>query len=225
MIPRTLILPSVLSVALCACGKSETKTDSSSNETGTSETGQTDTSPKDTNPPEDTGPLPADQYCVGNDPELANCSTEQTFDPWIAAGGEIHYWIRDKKTEVFPFTVDYESLVWYGYFQITSGETKREKTEDVFHVWFSETPNGPPLEGNGCEWYTTRAQGMVYWVQGDVELGDQMCDIGTERRILYANFEPRCYPGTYEGLCDDDNKQKSDRTYQFDVSRRYKLKD
>lgn len=217
---RSTFILCLTSMALGACSRPDTPPI----EQPLQETGKSDTASSDIGT-EDTGPLPADQYCVGNDPELANCSTEQTFDPWIAAGGEIHYWIRDKKTEVFPFTVDYEPLVWFGYFQITSGEAKREDTEDVFHVWFSETPNGPPLEGDGCEWYTTRAQGYIYWRQGEMEEGDLICDIGTERRILYANFETRCYPGTYEGLCDDDNRQKSDRTYQFDVSRRYKLKD
>ena len=135
----------------------------------------------------------------------------------------MHYWIRDKKTEVFPFTVDYDPRIWYGLLQITSGEAKREKTEDVFHVWFSETPNGPPLEGERCQWWTTRAQGNFYWTQEE-ELED-VCFIGPERRLLYLNFETRCYPPTYEGLCDDANKQKSDRTYQFDVARRIKLKE
>ena len=37
---------------------------------------------------------------------------------------------------------------------------------------------------------------------------------------MYVNFETRCHPDYFEGLCDDDNKNKSDRDYQFDVSRR-----
>lgn len=52
-----------------------------------------------------------------------------------------------------------------------------------------------------------------------------MCCIGTQERTLYVNYETRCAPGYYEGRCDDENKQKSDETFQFDVARRVSLED
>ena len=94
----------------------------------------------DTTSPEDTGEANTDSgdselavYCEGNDPELANCDPERSYDPWTAHGGEVHYWIRDAKTEVYPFTVIYEPAIWYGYLHLTTGERVRDKyTEDIF---------------------------------------------------------------------------------------------
>ena len=63
--------------------------------------------------------LPA-KYCENNNPELANCDQDTNYDPWIAGTGEVHYWIRDQKTEVFPFTTDDHQDLWYGYLQLTS---------------------------------------------------------------------------------------------------------
>lgn len=163
------------------------------------------------------------EYCANNDSALADCDPDVNYDPWIAGTGEVHYWIRDKKTLVFPFTADDAPEVWYGYLQLTSPEVARDTGEDIFHGWFSETPNGPVIEGEGCEWYTTSAEGYIYWTfkEGD-ELAD-VCHLGDYPRTMYVNFETRCYPDLYDGLCDDENKNKSDRVYQFDVSRRIKI--
>ena len=88
----------------------------------------------------------------------------------------------------------------------------RERTEDIFHVWFSETPNGPVIPGESCEWYTTYARGNVYWTH-DATFGEGACYLGNESRLLYANFETRCHPMFWEGPepCDDENKNKSRR--------------
>ncbi len=171
---------------------------------------------------------PTDGYCAGADPDLVDCDAERNFDPWIAGTGEVNYWIRNRLTEVFPFTLPERSdgsdaeKIWYGLLQMTTGERRRKEGEDVFHAWFSETPNGPVIKGNNCEWYTLQARGNLYWTQ-DESLADDACFLGTESRILYVNFETRCYPDTYAGTCDDANKRKTGRTYQFDVSRRFKL--
>ena len=161
-------------------------------------------------------------YCEGNDSTLADCDPDVNYDPWISGTGEVHYWIRDKKTMVFPFTTEDRPDVWYGYLQMTSPEVARELTEDMFHVWFSETPNGPLYGGEDCEWYTRSAEGYLYWTfkENDPSL-EGVCHLGAVSRTMYVNFETRCHPDYYEGLCDDDNKQKSDRVYQFDVSRRF----
>ena len=172
--------------------------------------------------------VPTEGYCAGFDPELADCDPATNFDPWIAGTGEVNYWIRSRLTEVFPFTLPERSdgtdaeKVWYGLLQMTTGERRRREGEDVFHAWFSETPNGPVIKGTNCEWYTLQARGNLYWTQDEV-WADSMCFLGTESKILYVNFETRCYPDTYAGTCDDVNKRKSGRTYQFDVSRRFKL--
>ncbi len=159
-------------------------------------------------------------YCEGNDPGLADCDPDRAYDPWIASTGEVNYWIRDGLTLVIPFVATYEPAVEYGYFQLTSPEVGREReTEDIFHIWLSESPDGPVMEGTECEWYSTQATGYVYWTQRE-EFADEVCDIGDVPRVLYLNAETRCHPTWFEGPCDDDNRQKSNRTYQFDISRR-----
>ena len=125
--------------------------------------------------PDESEQNPMGTYCEFTDAELANCDPERNFDPWIVGTGEVHYWIRDKKTEVFPFTTNDEPEVWYGYFQMTSPEVGRERTEDVFHVWFSETPNGPVIAGADCEWYTTQATGNFFWTFKQDEALTGMC--------------------------------------------------
>jgi len=126
---------------------------------------------------------------------------------------------------VFPFTLPARSEALetrYGYLQLTTGERNRNAaTEDIFHMWFSETPHGPVLEGKKCEWYGTQAKTYFYWTQ-DSSLAEEVCDLGTASRILYVNFETRCYEPLYSGTCSDDNKRKSSAKYQFDVSRRIK---
>ena len=168
----------------------------------------------------------SDQYCLGADPLLVDCDPEINYDPWIAGTGEVHYWIRNKRTRSFPFSTEVNPEVYYGLFQITTGEAVRKRTEDIFHVWFSETPNGPMIQGEDCEWYTTYASGNVYWTN-DLEFGPGACYLGNESRLLYANFETRCHPLFWEGPepCDDENKNKSGENFQFDVSRRFKLYD
>lgn len=167
-----------------------------------------------------TGGVSPTQYCDGENPELYSCEPDENYDPWIASTGEVNYWIRDAKTGAIPFLTTYEAAVEYGYLQITSGERVRDReTEDVFHIWFSTEPNGPVLEGVKCEWYATQARGNVYWSWIET-YADQVCIIPQSPQILYINFETRCYPGSYEGVCDDDNKQKSEETFQFDIARR-----
>lgn len=166
------------------------------------------------------------EYCLGMNPDLVDCDPAINFDPWVAGTGEVHYWIRNAKTMTFPFSTQIRDNVERGYFQITTGEAVRERTTDIFHVWFSETPNGSVLEGFECEWYTTYASGYVYWTT-DINLAPYMCYLGDTSRLLYANFETRCHPDYWggEGVCDDTNKHKSLETFQFDVSRRYELHD
>ena len=237
-------IPFVLLTTTISCSRAETNTarchdgvrgnteDTGSDHRGsdlsagdTDDTGQ-DEATDDTGATTDEPALP--DYCEGNDAALANCDADRNYDPWIAHGGEVHYWIRDRKTETFPFTVMHEPQIWYGYLQMTSPEVQRDPyTEDVFHAWFSETPNGPVLNGDSrCERYSRAAELNFYWHQreGDEQLAEA-CFIGTQARVLYLNYETRCIPSHYEGVCDDDNKQKSDETYQFDVARRRKLLD
>ena len=167
--------------------------------------------------------MPTEGYCAGYDPTLADCTADQNFDPWIAGTGENPYFIRNRLTEVFPFTLPARSEALstrYGYLQLTTGERKRDAvSEDIFHMWFSETPNGPVLKGTKCEWYGTQAKTYFYWTQ-DSKLANQMCDLGQSSRLLYVNFETRCYEDLYSGTCNADNLRKSSAKYQFDVSRR-----
>ena len=230
----------VISISACSTSEKRPTIEDSANENANEDStntdnpstiedtsGQTTEDTEDTDHPDtDSGETRVAVYCEGNDPTLANCDPERTYDPWTAHGGEVHYWIRDAKTEVYPFTVIHDPAIWYGYLQLTTGERVRDQyTEDIFHVWFSETPNGPVLDGNAdCEYYSTQAHLYFYWKQDnqDPQL-DDICYIGTQERVLYLNYETRCMADFYEGLCDDNNKQKSTETYQFDVSRRIKI--
>jgi len=178
--------------------------------------------PVDTGEAGDTGELPLAVYCEDNVPELSNCDPDRHYDPWTSQVRQVSYWIRDQKTESFPFTVIYDPDIWYGYIRMSSSEVLRDfNTEDVFHIWFSETPNGPLLNGSSkCEQYERSAEFDFFWYQHEDDAAlQQMCFIGTEERVLYLNYETRCSPGHYEGLCDDLNKQKSVSPYQFDVAR------
>ena len=166
------------------------------------------------------GSASSDSYCSGADAALVTCDPKINFDPWIASTGERPYWIYNKKTKSFPFTTATAADSDYGFLQVTTFERNRDKyTEDIFHLWFSETPNGPPIEGVKCEYYATQARLNLYWSQRE-QYKNQVCFLGTEKRVLYVNAETRCSPRHYQGKCDDDNKQKSGESYNFDVSRR-----
>lgn len=170
-------------------------------------------------------PDPSD-YCYGVDYSLADCDQSRNFDPWIASTGEKPYWIRNRLTLVIPFTLpprthEHASRVKYGYFQMTTSERKRDPAkEDVFRVWFSEEPNGVPIGGKGskCEKWLVQARKNFYWTQ-DEALAGQVCFLGRSEKVIYANFETSCYATTYNGECSDNNKQKSHKSYQFDVAR------
>ena len=171
---------------------------------------------------------PSTDYCAGYNPNLADCQVDQNFDPWISATGKSPYWIRDRLTEVIPFTLPSRAEAidtHYGYLQLTTGELNRNaKTQDIFHMWVSETPEGPKLDDEDCEWYGTQARHYWYWTQDQAtdEANSGMCFLGTESRVLYVNFETRCYEPLYTGSCSDTNKRKSSAKYQFDVARRIK---
>ena len=168
-------------------------------------------------------PNPSD-YCYGADYSLVDCDQSRNFDPWIASTGERPYWIRNRLTVAIPFTLPSRqdqsaSRAKYGYFQITSSERRRDRSsEDIFRVWFSDEPNGAPIGGTKCEMWMERARGNLYWTQ-DKTLGNQVCFLGAEEKVMYANFETACYPPRYSGDCSETNKQKSYRTFQFDVAR------
>jgi hypothetical protein len=198
---------------------------SGSTDSGSSGSGSTDSGSSGSG---SSGTTDSSSYCAGNDDDLADCKASQNFDPWIAGTGETPVWIRNGLTEVFPFTLPARSenpTLQYGYLQMTTPERARDPyKEDVFHVWFSETPNGAPISGTKCEYYGRQARKEFYWTQ-KAQYANQVCYLGDAERVLYLNFETRCLVGVYagSGACTADNKLKSTSTYQFDVSRRVKF--
>jgi|SaaInlStandDraft_1057018.scaffolds.fasta_scaffold43007_4 hypothetical protein len=164
------------------------------------------------------------EYCYGADYAVVDCDASRNYDPWVASTGERAYWIRNQLTISIPFTLpsrDDADDVRYGYFQMTSPQSRRDPaTDDVFRVWFSSEPNGEPLGGRGskCEKWLVQARGNFHWTQ-DQSLSGQLCFLGETAKVLYANFETACYAPRYEGSCSDTNKQKSASSYQFDVAR------
>lgn len=167
--------------------------------------------------------IESDTYCGGLNTNLAECSVNTHFDPWLNNTAAQALVIRDKLTRSVPFTLPSRAVaenVDYGYLAFTTSEPARTGTiDDVFHVWFSNEPNGTPLEGTNCERYLDVAEGYFYWTQDTGYQG--MCYLGESKRLLYVNFETRCSPLRYPGICDDLNKNKSSKTYQFEVSRQY----
>jgi hypothetical protein len=198
----------------------------SSGSTGTTGSSGTSTASTDPNKPD-----PYEYgYCTGNDDSVADCRIDGLFDPWVAGTGERAIWIEGGKVEVFPFLLpsryDADSnadLVRYGFLQFTAAERRRDPaSEDVFHAWWSVEPNGAPLEGRGCEWWSQQARGYMYWTQ-DADVSGGACYLGTSERVLYLNYETRCYAPAYRaGVCNAETPQRSTRTYQFDVARRWK---
>ena len=152
--------------------------------------------------------VPTDGYCAGYDPLVADCDPDVNFDTWVAGTGEKPYWIRQRLTEVFPFTLPEKSKDGaYGYLHLTTGERiRRSATEDIFHVWFSNEPNGAPVADAGCDRYSGQARMKVYWTQDEAlndpnNTSDLMCFLGADSKIMYVNFETRCYETLYDGDC------------------------
>ena len=201
-------------------------TDSGSSGSGSTDSGSSGSGSTDSGS-SGSGSTDSSTYCAGNDDDLADCKATQNFDPWMTGAGEVPIWIRNKLTEVFAFTLPARSdatNVRYGYLQMTTPEGERNPyAEDVFHAWFSTTPNGAVLSGTKCEFFGRYARADFYWTQ-DPSLANQVCYLGAEERVLYLNFETRCYEDLYRGsgTCTADSKLKSGSTYQFDVSRRLK---
>jgi len=195
------------------------------------ETGVTVTAPVEVSTVESTNdgytPEPdTGEYCYGADYSFVECDASRNFDPWIARTGEKNYWIRNRLTLAIPFTLPARGAALdarFGYFQMTAPERKRDpETEDIFRVWFSEEPNGVPLGGKGsnCEKWMVQARGYLYWTQdADLAADANVCFLGHSENVLYANFETACYAPRYEGECSETNRQKSYRSYQFDVAR------
>ena len=198
---------------------------------------------------DDASDLQIDQngYCDGIDTEKAECGPAilgnsgkaqglWNLDPLYTAAGETFFYIRAGRTLSLPFTVpDYDdpaaeaALFYAGRLQITSGSGGRDKyIEDIPHLWFSETPNGDPIEGD-CEWWSEEGRGNFDWNQTGPLYGERICNLGKEKRVLYLNAETRCHPKFYGTKFDDDqykaddctaiSKLKSQRTYQFDIAR------
>ena len=169
-------------------------------------------------------PAPVEYYEL-NDAELRTCDPDINFDPLYIGRPYEDAVITQRKTLSYPFTLPARSQakgVAYGYLRFVSTEPARSgESDDYFHAWVSEVPNGPVLDGfEDCELYQEQADGYMYYTQDTSQR--RMCYLGTESRVLYMNFETRCLPGIFPGVCDEMNKRKSNRTYRFRVSRGYK---
>lgn len=155
-----------------------------------------------------------DQYCGTFDPDLVECDPGENLDPWPTESTGKDYTIRNQLTKSLPFSLTNTSSIEYGWIVLDTTELPRQSDEDVFHIWFSQAPNGPPLPEPECEVYLNEARGNFHWTQsGDYR--NEMCYLGQAKRTLYLNFETRCNPASYPGDCSDQLKQKSRRTYQF----------
>ena len=178
-----------------------------------------------------TEPPPPGEYCQGVNTSLIECNPTENLDPWIASTGEKPYWVKDGKILAVPFTfyIDQGVRNYYQFFQFTTAQSKRTpENQDIFHAWFSLTPGGPLLDNNpSCEWWTGQARGYMYMTPNSVisDSAESMClmDPKYNNRVMYANFETRCYPPRYQGVCDDSNKQNATTKYQFDVARGSRL--
>ncbi|MEK9654904.1 MAG: hypothetical protein VW202_04295, partial [Halieaceae bacterium] len=76
-----------------------------------------------------------------------------------------YYAILNQLTKSPPFSLTNTSSVEYGWNLLDTSELPRQSDEDVFHIWFSEAPNGPPLSEPECEAYLNEARGNFHWTQ------------------------------------------------------------
>ena len=82
--------------------------------------------------------------------------------------------------------------------QMTSPEVARDLTEDMFHVWFFETPNGPLM--------VEKTANGTQEVLKDICIGPLKKALNLRASVIsarfptmYVNFETRCHPDYLRG--------------------------
>lgn len=153
-------------------------------------------------------------YCSGLD-AVTECDPEVNLDVIYYERGERNYWTPRYGVLSLPFTTG--SLQYTGLFQMTSGERKRDQYSDfIFHAWFSLEPNGAPIEGAKCEYWSNRVQQNHYWTQ-ELRFEREACRLPDDS-VVYYNARLECHPVLFDGNCTSEDFS-SDR-YQFDIAKK-----
>ena len=153
-------------------------------------------------------------YCANLD-AVTECDQDLNLDSIYAQGGEVAYWTPRYGVLSLPFTTG--SRQYTGLFQMTSGERKRDQYGDfIFHGWFSLEPNGAPIEGAKCEYWSARVQQNHYWTQ-ELRYSDEVCRLPDDS-VVYYNARLECHPELFDGNCTAEDFS-GDR-YQFDIAKR-----
>jgi hypothetical protein len=162
----------------------------------------------------DTSPVVDDTlYCSDLD-AVTECDPLTNLDDIYAVGGEVAYWTPRGGVLSLPFTTG--SMQRTGLFQMTSGERKRDQFSDlIFHSWFSTEPNGEPIRGVNCEYWSNRVQQNHYWTQ-EMRYEGEVCRLPDDSTVYY-NARLECHPQFYAGCSPE--LYSVDR-YQFDLAKR-----
>jgi hypothetical protein len=153
-------------------------------------------------------------YCFGLD-SVTECDPDTNLDVIYDVGGEVAYWTPRYGVLSLPFTTSDRDRS--GLFQMTSGERKRDQfNEPIFHGWFSLEPNGDPIQGVKCEYWSNRVQQNHYWTQ-EVRYESEICRL-PDHSVVYYNARLECHPSFFDGYCAADD-YSADR-YQFDLAKR-----
>lgn len=152
-------------------------------------------------------------YCAGLD-AFTVCDPAENLDNIYDYGGEVAYWTPAGGVLSLPFTTGTRQRT--GLFQMTSGERKRDQfSELIFHGWFSLEPNGEPIEGANCDYWSTRVQQNHYWTQ-EMRYEAELCKLPDDS-LVYYNARLECHPDFYAGCSSE--MYSADR-YQFDLAKR-----
>ncbi len=150
-------------------------------------------------------------FCEGT-PVGYECEPETNLDPITQPRGEVRYRILPGRGLSLPFNTG-ASTTATGFLQYT---TNFSITGWVLHTWYSATPGGVPLEGEGCEAYR-EARGNSFWTQDASVVGDA-CFIGTRARTLYVNYEVVCN-WTIRESCEETAPVRYDGEFGFDIAK------
>lgn len=145
-------------------------------------------------------------------PTDVDCNPEQALDPFYVDRGETRYRIPPGRALALPFTT-MASTTAVGLFQYTSNYSI---TGWTLRTWFSTRPGGEALEDPDCD--VNRApRGNGYWTQDAGEVGD-LCFLGHEARVLYANYEVVCIPDLVVEDCDPAARRRYPEDFGFDIA-------
>ena len=134
--------------------------------------------------PDPFSPVPvSDAYCDGADPGTVLCEPSVNLDSIYEATATRRTLTEPAGPRIrsIPFTTIDSTTASGSFGQVT---TANQGTY-AFRAWFSATPNGEPLQADGCD-QEGEPQYDFGWTQ---KQGGAGCFLGSTGRILYLNYQ------------------------------------